>query len=56
MDISISKDQAKDFALACFDEIMREIKADLSNGKEEEKRAANPQAPNTLTKLEETEK
>jgi len=56
MVLTISKDQAKDFALACFDEIMREIKADLSNGKEEEERAANPQAPNTLTKLEEIEK
>ena len=56
MELRISKDQAKDFALACFDEIMREIKADLSNGKEEEERATNPQAPNTLTKLEEIEK
>lgn len=25
MDISISKEQAKDFALACFETIMREI-------------------------------
>jgi hypothetical protein len=52
MVLTISKDQAKDFALACFDEIMREIKADLSNGKEEEKQIVNPQTTNTLTKME----
>lgn len=54
MELRISKDQARDFALACFDEIMREIKADLSNGKEEEKQIVNPQATNTLTKMEES--
>lgn len=48
MDLRISTDQARDFALACFDELMREIKADLSNGKEEEEQAANPQTPNTI--------
>lgn len=57
MVLTISKDQAKDFALACFDELMREIKADLSNGKEENKeQTANPQIPNTLTKMEEIKK
>lgn len=54
MELRISKDQAKDFALACFDEIMREIKANLSNGKEEKEQATNPQTPNTLTKMEES--
>ena len=49
MDLRISTDQARDFALACFDELMREIKADLSNGKEEkEEQTANPQTPNTI--------
>ena len=47
MDISISRDQAKDFALACFDEIMREIKTDLLNEKEKENQAANHKTNNT---------
>jgi len=36
MVFTISKDQARDFALACFNEIMREIKENLPDGKEEE--------------------
>lgn len=36
MDLRISKEQARNFALACFNEIMREIKENLPDGKEEE--------------------